>query len=79
MRTDGWIVPTIAYTLATLVAFDRVNDQKHFIGDVFAGAAIGVATGRFIVGRHRGEDAASAGARGRDRPDPGRARARLTF
>jgi PAP2 superfamily len=53
MRTDGWIVPTIAYTLATLVAFDRVNDQKHFIADVFTGAAIGVSVGRFVVGRHR--------------------------
>ncbi len=48
--------PDVAYTLATLVAFDRVNDQKHFIGDVFAGAAIGVAVGRFIVGRHRADE-----------------------
>ena len=53
MRTDGWVVPTIAYTLATLVAFDRVNDQKHFIADVFTGAVIGVSVGRFVVGRHR--------------------------
>jgi membrane-associated phospholipid phosphatase len=53
MRTDGWIVPTVAYTLATMVAFDRVNDGKHFIADVFTGAAIGVAVGRFVVGRHR--------------------------
>ncbi len=53
MRTDGWIVPTVAYTLATLVAFDRVNDEKHFVADVFTGAAIGVAVGRFVVGRHR--------------------------
>ena len=53
MRTDGWIVPTVAYTLATLVSFDRVNDQKHFVSDVFMGAAIGVAVGRFVVGRHQ--------------------------
>jgi len=53
MRTDGWIVPTIAYTLATLVSFDRVNDRAHFVGDVFAGAAIGVSFGRFVVGRHK--------------------------
>ena len=52
MRTDGWIVPTVAYTLATLVSFDRVNDQEHFVSDVFMGAAIGVAVGRFVVGRH---------------------------
>lgn len=60
MRTDGWIVPTVAYTLATIVAFDRVNDQAHFVGDVFAGAAIGVAVGRFIVGRHRADEGTRA-------------------
>lgn len=53
MRTDGWIVPTVAYTLATMVAFDRVNDSAHFIADVFTGAVIGVTVGRFVVGRHR--------------------------
>ena len=79
MRTDGWVVPTIAYTLATLVAFDRVNDQKHFVGDVFAGAAIGVATGRFIVGRHRREDAAAAGAQVEIVPIRDGLAARLTF
>ncbi len=60
MRTDGWIIPTVAYTLATMVAFDRVNDRAHFVGDVFAGAAIGVSVGRFIVGRHEREDEAKA-------------------
>ena len=75
MRTDGWIVPTVAYTLATLVSFDRVNDAKHFVGDVFAGAAIGVAVGRFVVGRHRGEteDSRSRGLR-HARADPRRNR-----
>lgn len=58
MRTDGWIVPTVAYTLATLVAMDRVNDQAHFASDVFAGAAIGLTTGRFLVNRHRRQAAA---------------------
>ncbi len=60
MRTDGWIVPTVAYTLATIVAFDRVNDRAHFVGDVFAGAAIGVSVGRFIVGRHEREEEVKA-------------------
>jgi PAP2 superfamily len=52
MRSRGWIVPTLAYTAATFVAFDRVNDRAHFPSDVVAGAALGLATGRFIVGRH---------------------------
>jgi membrane-associated phospholipid phosphatase len=55
MRAEGWIIPTVAYTLATLVSFDRVNDQKHFVSDVFMGAAIGVSVGRFVVGRHQEE------------------------
>jgi PAP2 superfamily len=80
MRTDGWIVPTVAYTLATLVAFDRVNDAKHFVGDVFAGAAIGVAVGRFVVGRHRGETEVAAPAVSVTlAPIPGGIGARLAF
>jgi len=80
MRTDGWIVPTVAYTLATLVSFDRVNDAKHFVGDVFAGAAIGVAVGRFVVGRHRGETEEAAPAVSVTlAPIPGGIGARVTF
>jgi membrane-associated phospholipid phosphatase len=52
MRAPGWIIPTIAYGLATVVAFDRVNDQAHFMGDVVAGAFFATATGRFLVRRH---------------------------
>ena len=55
MRAPGWIIPTIAYGLATVVAFDRVNDQAHFLGDVVAGAFFATATGRFLVRRHLGQ------------------------
>lgn len=57
MRAKGWVVPTIAYTAATLVAFDRVNDRVHFASDVAAGAVLGTAIGRFIVARHRAAQA----------------------
>jgi membrane-associated phospholipid phosphatase len=53
MRSNGWVLPTIAYTAATLVAFDRVNDRVHFPSDVAAGAILGTAVGRFLVARHR--------------------------
>jgi hypothetical protein len=79
MRTDGWIVPTVAYTLATIVAFDRVNDQAHFVGDVFAGAAIGVSVGRFIVGRHEREAEARAALHVEILPIRDGIGARLTF
>lgn len=53
MRSPGWILPTVAYGLATVVAFDRINDRAHFASDVVAAALFTTATGRFIVNRHR--------------------------
>lgn len=52
-HAHGWLVPTIAYSLATTVAAARVNDNVHFTSDVIAGAAIGTMIGRSIVARHR--------------------------
>jgi membrane-associated phospholipid phosphatase len=53
MRSPGWIIPTIAYGLATVVACDRINDREHFASDVVTAALFATATGRFIVHRHR--------------------------
>ncbi|MEO8034582.1 MAG: phosphatase PAP2 family protein [Acidobacteriota bacterium] len=50
---DGWIVPTVVYSIATGVAMSRVNDRAHFPADVLAGALIGRAIAKSIVGRHR--------------------------
>ncbi len=50
---DNWIVPTIVYTMASGVAFSRVNDRAHFPSDVLAGALIGRAVARGIVARHQ--------------------------
>jgi PAP2 superfamily len=52
-RSKGWVVPTIAYATAAIVAYDRVNDRVHFLSDVAAGAVLGTAVGRFVVQRHR--------------------------
>jgi membrane-associated phospholipid phosphatase len=51
-RSRGWVVPTIAYALASGVAFARVNDRAHFASDVVAGAVVGTLVGRSIVHRH---------------------------
>src|SRR5437764_2164939 len=51
---DGWIVPTIAYSIASAVAFPRVNDRAHFPSDLLAGALIGRAVARGVVARHSG-------------------------
>lgn len=55
MRSPGWVIPTIAYGLAAVVACDRINDNVHFASDVIAGALFATATGRFLVNRHRAE------------------------
>ena len=55
MRSPGWIVPTVVYGLASVVAFDRINDREHFLSDVVTGALFATATGRFLVHRHRDE------------------------
>ena len=55
MRSPGWIVPTIVYGMATVVAFDRINDREHFLSDVVTGALFATATGRFLVHRHRAD------------------------
>jgi hypothetical protein len=58
-RSSGWVVPTLAYTVASLVAYDRLNDRAHFPSDVVAGAALGISVGRFVVHRHQPREAAA--------------------
>ncbi|HEX5003470.1 MAG TPA: phosphatase PAP2 family protein [Bacteroidia bacterium] len=41
-------VPWIAYPLASLVAFSRVYDNKHWASDAVAGAAFGYFSGLFL-------------------------------
>ena len=79
MRSKGWVLPTVAYAAATLVAFDRVNDRVHFASDVVAGAILGTAIGRFIVARHRRAQESKPAAEFDVVPIPGGLAARLTF
>lgn len=59
-RSSGWVVPVVAYTLATGVGLARMNDRAHFASDVVAGAVIGTAIGRTIVHRHTGDGSPAA-------------------
>jgi membrane-associated phospholipid phosphatase len=54
-RSRGWVVPVVAYTLASGVAFARMNDRAHFASDVVAGAIIGTAVGHTVVRLHAPE------------------------
>ncbi len=51
-------VPPIAYGLASLTAFDRVYDNKHWASDVFFGGAIGFFVGKAVVRYHTQSDTA---------------------
>ena len=48
-RTSGraW-VPFVSYPAATLVAWSRVRDDRHWTSDVLAGAALGIWTARKV-------------------------------
>ncbi len=41
-----------AYGLATLTAWSRLHDERHWLSDVVGGALLGYATGRFVARRH---------------------------
>ncbi len=46
-------VPALAYSVATLVALGRVNDNDHWASDVFVGSAIGFFMAKAIVALHK--------------------------
>jgi hypothetical protein len=50
---DNYVVPTLAYGVATITAFDRVAHNAHWASDVFVGSAIGYFTGKAVVAAHR--------------------------
>jgi hypothetical protein len=50
---DNIVVPTLAYTAASLIALERVYNNAHWSSDVFVGSAIGYFTGKAIVASHR--------------------------
>ncbi len=49
-----WHWRALAYSLAAATAYARVSDNMHWTSDVVAGAALGIATGRFVSGRDDG-------------------------
>jgi membrane-associated phospholipid phosphatase len=49
----GWRWGVPAYALATLVGWSRMNDNKHYLHDVLAGATIGTSVGLGVVRKMR--------------------------
>ena len=51
-RPEGeWTWRIAAYSMGALTAYARVHDNQHWLSDTVAGAALGVATGRFVSNR----------------------------
>lgn len=48
-----WVRRVLGYGIATGTAYRRVENDAHWLSDTVAGAAIGVATARFVMGRER--------------------------
>lgn len=52
---DTPYIGPLAYSIATLTAISRVNDNLHWASDVFAGSAIGWYTAKKILSLHKGK------------------------
>lgn len=48
-RRYGWKVGAVGYSLATMTAAARLEDNRHFLSDVIAGATVGIAVGQFVT------------------------------
>jgi membrane-associated phospholipid phosphatase len=46
-----WMRRVLGYGAASAVAYSRVHDGAHWLSDTVAGAALGIATGRFVSHR----------------------------
>ena len=51
----SWMVRLISYGFAVLVSLSRVNNNVHFVSDVFWGGVVGTSVGRCLVKFHNKE------------------------
>jgi hypothetical protein len=49
---DNYIVPPLAYSIATITALNRISHNDHWSTDVFVGSAIGYLAGKTLVASH---------------------------
>jgi membrane-associated phospholipid phosphatase len=54
-----WIRRIIGYGVAGATGYVRVNENVHWLSDTVAGAALGIATARFVLNRQNAETRAS--------------------
>lgn len=56
MYKDEKFIPPLMYTLASLAAFSRVYNDKHWASDIFLGSAIGYYSGKLLLKLKNKED-----------------------
>ncbi len=56
LEYDNYVVPPLAYGVAAITGYNRMQHNAHWASDVFVGAAIGYFTGKAIVASHRNRD-----------------------
>ncbi|MGA2186885.1 MAG: phosphatase PAP2 family protein [Steroidobacteraceae bacterium] len=50
-----WLRRIVGYAVAGGTAYVRIKDNEHWLSDTVAGAAIGIATARFVLNRENGK------------------------
>lgn len=50
--SDTPVVPIISYSIATAAGLSRIYDNRHWLSDIAGGAALGIAVGNFVSGKH---------------------------
>ena len=55
-----WIRRIIGYGVAGATGYVRVSENVHWLSDSVAGAALGIATARFVLNRQQAQDHAAA-------------------
>jgi membrane-associated phospholipid phosphatase len=51
-----WIRRIIGYGVASATGYERVNENVHWLSDSVAGAALGIASARFVLNRQAAQD-----------------------
>lgn len=56
-RRHGWKIGIPAFGLATFAGVARMEDDRHYLSDVVAGAALGIAVGQLVTPKPRRDEA----------------------
>jgi membrane-associated phospholipid phosphatase len=49
-----WVRRLLGYSVAAGTAYIRIKDNVHWVSDTVGGAALGIATARFVLNRENG-------------------------